>query len=111
MNIFTCLRSALLLAALLIPAFLPAQALRIASFPTDGYGGAFVKKILVLEDEASIRSFIVINLRRAGYDVIDINCACPAPKPRGWRRWNAPKPSASTRPPFVTAPTSPAMPR
>ena len=40
MNIFTCLRSALLLAALLIPAFLPAQALRIASFPTDGYGGA-----------------------------------------------------------------------
>ena len=32
---------------------------------------AFVKKILVLEDEASIRSFIVINLRRAGYDVIE----------------------------------------
>jgi len=30
-----------------------------------------VKKILVLEDEASIRSFIVINLRRAGYDVIE----------------------------------------
>ena len=27
-----------------------------------------MKKILVLEDEASIRSFIVINLRRAGYD-------------------------------------------
>ena len=30
-----------------------------------------MKKILVLEDEASIRSFIVINLRRAGYDVIE----------------------------------------
>ena len=28
-----------------------------------------MKKILVLEDEASIRSFIVINLRRAGYEV------------------------------------------
>lgn len=28
-----------------------------------------MKKILVLEDEASIRSFIVINLRRAGYDL------------------------------------------
>ena len=30
-----------------------------------------MKKILVLEDESSIRSFIVINLRRAGYDVIE----------------------------------------
>ena len=30
-----------------------------------------MKKILVLEDEASIRGFIVINLRRAGYDVIE----------------------------------------
>ena len=30
-----------------------------------------MKKVLVLEDEASIRSFIVINLRRAGYDVIE----------------------------------------
>ena len=27
-----------------------------------------MKKVLVLEDEASIRRFIVINLRRAGYD-------------------------------------------
>ena len=27
-----------------------------------------MKKVLVLEDEGSIRSFIVINLRRAGYD-------------------------------------------
>ena len=30
-----------------------------------------MKKILVLEDEASIRSFIVINLRRAGYEIIE----------------------------------------
>ena len=30
-----------------------------------------MKKVLGLEDESSIRSFIVINLRRAGYDVIE----------------------------------------
>ena len=30
-----------------------------------------MKRVLVLEDESSIRSFIVINLRRAGYDVIE----------------------------------------
>ena len=30
-----------------------------------------MKKVLVLEDESNIRSFIVINLRRAGYDVIE----------------------------------------
>ena len=30
-----------------------------------------MKTVLVLEDESSIRSFIVINLRRAGYDVIE----------------------------------------
>ena len=30
-----------------------------------------MKKVLVLEDEVSIRSFIVINLKRAGYDVIE----------------------------------------
>lgn len=29
------------------------------------------KKILVLEDEANIRSFIVINLKRAGYEAIE----------------------------------------
>ena len=29
------------------------------------------RKILVLEDEANIRSFIVINLKRAGYDTIE----------------------------------------
>ncbi len=30
-----------------------------------------LKKILVLEDEASIRSFVVINLRRSGYEPIE----------------------------------------
>ena len=30
-----------------------------------------MKKVLVLEDESSIRSFIVINLCRAGYDVVE----------------------------------------
>ncbi len=30
-----------------------------------------MKKVLVLEDESSIRGFIVINLRRAGYDVVE----------------------------------------
>jgi len=30
-----------------------------------------MKKILVLEDETSIRSFVVINLNRAGYEVIE----------------------------------------
>ena len=30
-----------------------------------------MKKVLVLEDEASIRSFVVINLKRVGYDVIE----------------------------------------
>ena len=30
-----------------------------------------MRKVLVLEDESSIRGFIVINLRRAGYEVIE----------------------------------------
>lgn len=30
-----------------------------------------MKKVLVLEDESSIRSFIVINLQRAGYEVVE----------------------------------------
>ncbi|MBR2957725.1 MAG: response regulator, partial [Clostridia bacterium] len=30
-----------------------------------------MKKILVAEDEAAIREFIVINLKRNGYEVID----------------------------------------
>ena len=30
-----------------------------------------MKKVLILEDETSIRSFVVINLRRAGYEAIE----------------------------------------
>ena len=30
-----------------------------------------MKKVLVLEDETSIRGFVVINLRRSGYDPIE----------------------------------------
>ena len=30
-----------------------------------------MKKVLILEDEVSIRSFVVINLKRAGYDAIE----------------------------------------
>ena len=33
-----------------------------------------MKRILVCEDEDSIREVVVINLKRAGYDVIDVNC-------------------------------------
>lgn len=32
------------------------------------------KKVLVLEDEASIRSFVVINLERVGYEVVEAEC-------------------------------------
>ena len=37
-----------------------------------------MKKILVLEDETSIRSFVVINLRRAGYDPIEAGTGAEA---------------------------------
>ena len=30
-----------------------------------------MKKVLIMEDEANIRSFVVINLKRAGYDAIE----------------------------------------
>lgn len=33
-----------------------------------------MKKILVCEDETAIRDFVVINLRRAGYDVVEADC-------------------------------------
>ena len=33
-----------------------------------------MKKVLVLEDEANIRSFVVINLRRSGYEPIEADC-------------------------------------
>lgn len=52
-----------------------------------------MRKVLVLEDESSIRSFIVINLRRAGYDVIEagsgeeaLECLKENPDTR-WRCW------------------------
>ena len=31
-----------------------------------------MKRILIAEDEDVIRDFIVINLKRAGYDVVDV---------------------------------------
>ena len=37
-----------------------------------------MKKILVLEDETSIRSFVVINLHRAGYEVIEAGTGAEA---------------------------------
>lgn len=33
-----------------------------------------MKKILVCEDESAIRDFVVINLRRGGYDVVEADC-------------------------------------
>ncbi len=33
-----------------------------------------MKRILVCEDEDAIREFVVINLKRVGYDVVDVNC-------------------------------------
>jgi DNA-binding response OmpR family regulator len=33
-----------------------------------------MKRILICEDEKFIREFVVINLRRAGYEVVDTDC-------------------------------------
>ena len=33
-----------------------------------------MRKVLILEDEVNIRSFVVINLKRAGYDAIEAGC-------------------------------------
>ena len=33
-----------------------------------------MKRILVCEDEDAIRDFIVINLKRSGYSVVDVSC-------------------------------------
>ncbi|MCC8130272.1 MAG: response regulator transcription factor [Ruminococcus sp.] len=33
-----------------------------------------MKRVLVCEDEDSIREFVVLNLKRSGYDVVDVNC-------------------------------------
>ena len=38
-----------------------------------GGSGTVTKKILVLEDEDNIRSFIVINLKRGGYDTVEFS--------------------------------------
>ena len=37
-----------------------------------------MKKVLILEDEVNIRSFVVINLRRAGYQAIEAGCGMDA---------------------------------
>ncbi len=37
-----------------------------------------MKRILVCEDEDAIRDFVVINLRRSGYDVVDVSNASQA---------------------------------
>lgn len=37
-----------------------------------------MKKILVMEDEDNIRSFVVINLRRSGYEPIEADCGATA---------------------------------
>ena len=36
-----------------------------------------MKKVLILEDEVSIRSFVVINLKRAGYELSLIHISEP----------------------------------
>lgn len=38
------------------------------------------KKILICEDEDAIRDFVVLNLKRAGYEVTDVNCGEDAVK-------------------------------
>lgn len=38
---------------------------------TSGMEAVYMKKILVMEDEPNIRSFVVINLRRSGYEPIE----------------------------------------
>ena len=37
-----------------------------------------MRKVLVLEDEENIRSFVVINLKRAGYTTIEAGCGLDA---------------------------------
>ena len=40
-----------------------------------------MKKVLILEDEVNIRSFVVINLKRAGYDAIEAGTGQEALEP------------------------------
>ena len=37
-----------------------------------------MRKILVMEDEDNIRAFVVLNLKRVGYDVVEANGYIPA---------------------------------
>ena len=37
-----------------------------------------MKKVLVLEDESSIRSFVVINLKRSGYEPVEADTGTKA---------------------------------
>lgn len=37
-----------------------------------------MKKVLIMEDEENIRSFVVINLKRAGYQAIEASCGMEA---------------------------------
>ena len=37
-----------------------------------------MKKVLIMEDEENIRSFVVINLRRAGYEVLEASTGMQA---------------------------------
>ena len=37
-----------------------------------------MKKVLIMEDEVSIRSFVVINLKRAGYEAIEAGTGAEA---------------------------------
>ncbi|MCD7847923.1 MAG: response regulator transcription factor [Oscillospiraceae bacterium] len=39
-----------------------------------------MKRVLVCEDEDSIREFVVLNLKRSGYEVVDVNCGEDAVK-------------------------------
>ena len=45
-----------------------------------------MKKVLILEDEVSIRSFVVINLKRAGYEAIEAGTGMEALERRGQSR-------------------------
>ena len=54
-----------------IPAFYICKADETVDFPPFSPEEVPMKKVLVLEDESSIRSFVVINLRRNGYEPIE----------------------------------------
>ena len=49
----------------------PAILLHLQFFPFYDKGVTIMKKILVLEDESNIRSFVAINLRRSGFEPIE----------------------------------------